>query len=212
MTDFASQRRRMVNAQLLQRGISDQRVLDAIERVPRERFVAPADDEVAYSDRALQIACGQTISQPYIVALMTEALRLGGEERVLEIGTGSGYQTAILAELAGEVITIERHGELSMQAARVLGELGYRNIRFIVGDGSLGWPELAPYERIIVTAAAERVPPPLVEQLAEDGILVIPVGDDAGQELQALEKRAGRLQATILSYCRFVPLIGDWAT
>lgn len=197
----------MVHAQLVQRGIGDQRVLDAIDRVPRERFVGPAAEEAAYADRALPIDCGQTISQPYIVALMTEALRLSGSERVLEVGTGSGYQTAILAELAREVITIERHGELSLQAARVLGNLGYRNIRFIVGDGSQGWPELAPYERIIVTAAAVRVPPPLVEQLAEAGILVIPIGGDEGQELQSIQKQAGGLNPMLLSYCRFVPLI-----
>jgi protein-L-isoaspartate(D-aspartate) O-methyltransferase len=209
MSDFSSPRRRMIHSQLLQRGISDQRVLDAMDRVPRERFVEPEDEDAAYADRALAIECGQTISQPYIVALMTQSLRLSGPERVLEVGTGSGYQAAVLAELAREVITIERHGELSRRAACLLGELGYRNIRFVVGDGSLGWPELAPYDRIIVTAAAARVPQPLIEQLIDGGILVIPVGGDEGQQLQAIQKQGDRLVTECLSYCRFVPLVGE---
>ncbi len=209
MSDFSTQRRRMIHSQLLQRGIGDQRVLDAMDRVPRERFVEPENEDAAYADRALPIECGQTISQPYIVALMTDALSLSGQERVLEVGTGSGYQTAVLAELAREVISIERHGDLSLRAARLLGELGYRNIRFVVGDGSQGWPELAPYDRIMVTAAAVRVPQPLLDQLAEGGILVIPVGDDDGQQLQAIQKRGDRLVVSSLSYCRFVPLIGE---
>lgn len=206
---FARQRRRMVHAQLIQRGIGDQRVLEAMDRVPRERFVDPAAINAAYEDRALAIDCAQTISQPYIVALMTEALRLTGDQRVLEVGTGSGYQTAILAELAREVVTIERHGPLSLRAAQVLGELGYQNIRFIVGDGWQGWAAAAPYERIMVTAAAERVPPQLLEQLADGGILVIPVGGDEGQELQAIHKRGGQTTVTVLSLCRFVPLVED---
>lgn len=210
--DFAPRRRRMVQAQLIQRGIADERVLQAMGRVPRERFVDPSSIAAAYEDRALAIDCAQTISQPYIVALMSEALRLTGDQRVLEVGTGSGYQTAILAELAREVVTIERHGPLSLQAAQVLGALGYQNIRFIVGDGWHGWAETAPYERIIVTAAAERVPPMLLDQLAEGGILVLPVGGDEGQALQAIHKRGGRTTASVLSLCRFVPLIEDAAS
>ncbi len=202
-------RRRMVHAQLVQRGIADLRVLEALGRVPRECFLASADRDLAYADRALAIECGQTISQPYIVALMTEALELEHTTRVLEIGTGSGYQTAVLAELASHVVTIERHGELSRCASRVLGELGYRNIDFIVGDGSRGWPEQAPYERILVTAAAPRVPPALIEQLAEGGLLVLPVGGDEVQDLQVIRKRGDKLHVRSLTACRFVRLVGE---
>ena len=209
MTDFATLRRRMLNTQLIQRGISDQRVLDAMDRVPREAFVDEEYRDAAYDDRALPIQCGQTISQPYIVALMTEALRLEGPERVLEIGTGSGYQTAVLAELAREVVTVERHAELSASASRVLEELGYKNVRFVVGDGSQGYAALSPYDRIIVTAAAPQLPQPLVDQLAEGGILVVPVAADDGEELQAIRKVGGKLQSTFLSYCRFVPLVAE---
>src|SRR5687767_5479441 len=149
-TDYQTARRRMLHSQLLDRGIASQRVLAAMDQVPRERFLTGGMQAQAYADRALPIDCGQTISQPYIVALMTEALKLTGEERVLEIGTGSGYQTAVLAELAREVITIERHEELSQRAGQILEELGYGNIVAIAADGTLGWPERAPYDRIIV--------------------------------------------------------------
>jgi protein-L-isoaspartate(D-aspartate) O-methyltransferase len=207
---FDSDRRSMVAEQLAERGIRDSRVLSAMERVPRERFVADGQEDQAYADRALSIDCGQTISQPYIVALMSEALELMGAEKVLEIGTGSGYQTAVLAELAAQVVTIERHRDLSQRAQEVLMELGYHNVRFIVGDGSAGWPSMAPYDRIIVTAAAADVPPALVEQLAEGGVLVIPLGDKEGQVLEALRKVSGRMQSTALSGCRFVPLVGQF--
>ncbi|MEX0675689.1 MAG: protein-L-isoaspartate(D-aspartate) O-methyltransferase [Pirellulales bacterium] len=194
--------------QLSERGVQSSRVMAAMAHVPRERFVPPQVEHMAYADRALPIACEQTISQPYIVALMTDALELAGDERVLEIGTGSGYQTAILAELAASVVTIERHAELSRGARRVLDELGYANVTFIVGDGTVGWSEQAPYDRILVAAAATRVPPALEAQLAEGGTLVIPVGSSEGQMLEAYHKVGGKLYTEPLSGCRFVPLVG----
>ena len=184
------------------------RVLAAMDRVPRERFVPAGVRHLANADRALPIGCNQTISQPYIVALMTEALQLTGSENVLEIGTGSGYQTAILAELAASVVSIERHEELSQRAGQVLAELGARNVQLIVGDGTLGWPECAPYDRILVAAAANEIPPALEEQLAEGGILVIPLGGSHSQMLEAHHKVGGRLHVEPLSGCRFVPLVG----
>jgi protein-L-isoaspartate(D-aspartate) O-methyltransferase len=205
----ADERRAMVKNQLERRGIRAPRVLDAMTRVPRERFLPPSLRHEAYADRAVSIECGQTISQPYIVALMTEALELEGGEKVLEIGTGSGYQTAILAELAQSVVSIERHGALSLHAQRALEPLGYRNVRLVIGDGTRGLPAEAPFDRIIVTAAADDVPPALFEQLAEGGILVIPVGADDGQMLQAIRKQNGEPQVTELAACRFVPLVGS---
>jgi protein-L-isoaspartate(D-aspartate) O-methyltransferase len=198
----------MVADQLARRGIGEPRVLAAMLRVPRERFVDPGQEDQAYEDRALSIECDQTISQPYIVGLMTQALELRGDERVLEIGTGSGYQTAILAELAARVVSVERHSELSQRAAVVLAELGYENVRLVVGDGSKGWPEEAPYDRIIVTAAASMVPEAHFAQLREGGIIVIPTGDRENQTLVAVRKVEGRQQSTALSGCRFVPLVG----
>jgi protein-L-isoaspartate(D-aspartate) O-methyltransferase len=207
---FSDARQAMITHQLAERGIGDHRVLEAMARIPREEFVESGQIEQAYEDRALAIECDQTISQPYMVALMTEALELEGDERVLEIGTGSGYQTAILAELAARVVSVERHTELSRQASELLTTLGYENVVLIVGDGSAGWPPDAPYDRIIVTAAASQVPDALWEQLREGGILVIPVGDREGQSLEAVRKIEGRRQATMLSGCRFVPLIGKF--
>ena len=207
-TNFQAAKDRMLRNQLRRRGIHDRRVLGAMARVPRERFVGPEMRNDAYADRALSIDCGQTISQPYIVALMTEALELTGDETVLEIGTGSGYQTAILAELAGEVVSIERHPELSQRTAEVLAELGCGNVTLQVGDGTLGCAERAPFDRIIVTAAAATCPPPLFEQLTEDGILVIPLGGRDCQMLQAIRKVGGSPRAANLSACRFVPLVG----
>lgn len=201
-------RKRMLADQLRARGIRSDRVLEAMGRVPREHFVPTEFQAEAYADGALPIDCGQTISQPYIVALMTEALETSGDERVLEIGTGSGYQTAVLAELAREVVSIERHAKLSAQAATAVGALGYDNVIFEVGDGSLGWPQRAPYDRILVAAAAIECPPALLEQLAEGGILVIPLGDADTQILRQLRKAAGKIQQHDLSPCRFVPLIG----
>jgi protein-L-isoaspartate(D-aspartate) O-methyltransferase len=193
---------------LVQRGIKSTPVLAAMDRIPRERFVPRDLEGLAYADRAVQIGCQQTISQPYIVALMSEALQLTGVERVLEIGTGSGYQTAILAELAASVISLERHEELSRRAGLILAQLGYKNVELRVADGTLGWPEQAPYDRIVVAAATDRIPPPLEDQLSEGGILVIPIGDSQGQVLFAYHKVAGQLRAESLSSCRFVPLVG----
>ncbi len=195
-------------AQLCERGIKSTRVLAAMDRVPREQFVPSEEQALSYADRALPIDCSQTISQPYIVALMTEALELSGNERVLEIGTGSGYQAAILAELAAHVVSIERHSELARHAEQTLAALGYDNVTLVVGDGTLGWPELAPYDRILVAAAAGHVPQALADQLAEGGILVIPVGTPSGQDLQAFHKIGGQLRPRWLSGCRFVPLVG----
>jgi protein-L-isoaspartate(D-aspartate) O-methyltransferase len=198
----------MIVEQLARRGISSQDVLTVIENLPRERFVPEKLRNLAYSDQALAIDCGQTISQPYIVGLMTQALELTGQEHVLEIGTGSGYQTAVLAVLAHDVATVERHPELSQQAATTLDQLGFENVKFIMGDGTLGWPEDAPYDRIIVAAAAQHIPPALWEQLREGGILVIPLGDSNSQVLQAVRKVEGQPQPTKLSGCRFVPFVG----
>ncbi len=205
---FDDARQAMVSDQLQRRGIIQARVLAAMGRIPRERFVERGQEDQAYEDRALAIECDQTISQPYIVGLMTQALELAGDEKVLEIGTGSGYQAAVLAELAARVVSIERHVELSRRAGAILEELGYRNVRLVVGDGSAGWPDEAPYDRIIVTAAASEVPAELFAQLREGGILVIPIGDRDSQTLQAIRKVDGRLRATTLSGCRFVPLVG----
>jgi len=206
----AESRQAMIADQLARRGIADPRVLAAMARVPREQFVAPGQEDQAYEDRALAIECEQTISQPYIVGLMTQALELRGAERVLEIGTGSGYQTAILAELAARVVSIERHAELSSRAGEVLRDLGYENVKLIVADGTGGWPEDAPYDRIIVTAAASQAPDALFEQLREGGIMVIPTGDRENQTLVAVRKVAGQRQSTALSGCRFVPLVGEF--
>ena len=210
MSDAALQREKelMLHKHLQGRGIVDLRTLQAMARVPRERFLGKADRAEAYADRAVAIDCGQTISQPYIVALMTQALALQGGEHVLEIGTGSGYQTAILADLAGDIATVERYESLSRQAAAALAELGHRNVKFIVGDGSLGWPADAPYDRILVAAAAESPPPHLMDQLAPGGILVIPLGNRQQQVLQAIRKVGDRTQSESLSPCRFVPLVG----
>ena len=201
-------RRAMVREQLAARGIRDRRVLDAMQRVPRERFVPEVEPLDAYADGALLIACGQTISQPYIVALMTEALALTGHERVLEIGTGSGYQAAVLAELTDSLVTVERHAALAERARRTLAELGYQQVQVITGDGTLGYPPGAPYDRIIVTAAADRWPPALWDQLREGGLLVMPVGPADSQWLERVEKRGGRPNVSLLTECRFVPLVG----
>jgi protein-L-isoaspartate(D-aspartate) O-methyltransferase len=210
MTDaeFQAAREDMLGRQLQQRGIDDPRVLAAMARVPRDRFVPAEVRDYAYADRALPIDCGQTISQPYIVGLMTQALELSGTELVLEVGAGSGYQTAILAELAREVISIERHADLAAQARVLLSELGYGNVVLLTGDGTLGWPDRAPYDRILVTAAAASCPPPLFTQLAEGGILIIPLGGREHQTLQVIRKQDGRPHTTSISGCRFVPLVG----
>lgn len=201
-------RERMVENQIKARGITDERVLQVMRKVPRHLFIDPALRDQAYGDYPLPIGEGQTISQPYIVALMTEALELKGHERVLEIGTGSGYQTAILAELALWVYTIERYAFLQERAKKILFELGYRNISFKIGDGTLGWQEASPFDAIIVTAGAPQIPPPLIEQLAEGGRIVIPVGDEFSQILVKGVKRGGVLHTKNLEPVRFVKLIG----
>jgi len=206
--DFAVQRRDMVRFQLADRGIKDARVIEVFSAVPRERFVPPEQAGEAYDDHPLSIGLGQTISQPYMVALMTECLRLEGKERVLEIGTGSGYQTAILSRLAREVYSIERLETLSQSAARALEQTGCKNVRLRVGDGSLGWTEEGPFDRILVTAGAPDVPETLVAQLAEDGLLVIPIGDEWQQELVVVEKSGASSTRRHVCYCHFVKLIG----
>jgi len=203
-------RERMVETQIKARGISDERVLQAMLKVPRHLFVDEALRDQAYGDFPLPIGEGQTISQPYIVALMTEALELKGNERVLEVGTGSGYQTAILAELALWVYTIEKYPTLLERAKKILLNLGYKNISFKLGDGSLGWKEAAPFDAIIVTAAAPKIPPPLVDQLLEGGRIVIPVGDAFSQMLIKGVKKGGKLYTQSLEPVRFVKLVGAY--
>lgn len=204
--DFKNLRETMVKYQIEQRGIKDRRVLEVMRRVERHRFVPRQIQHLAYEDMPLPIGEGQTISQPYIVAIMTEVLQLKGNEKVLEIGTGSGYQAAVLAELAQEVYTIEILPELANQAQKLLDELGYKNIKVKCADGYLGWPEFAPFDAIIVTCAPEEIPQALIEQLAEGGRMVIPVGT-AYQELRLLVKTQGRIKQTGIIPVRFVPMI-----
>lgn len=201
-------RKHMVEHQIISRGVKDNRVLDAMLKVPRHLFVGEDLQDLAYSDQPLPIGEGQTISQPYMVALMTELLRLKGEEKVLEIGTGSGYQTAVLAELAREVYTIEIVENLAQKAKKLLEDLGYQNIWLKTGDGYFGWEEYAPFDVIIVTCGPDDVPQPLVDQLTEDGRLVIPVGY-AYQILTILEKIRGKLRKRESISCRFVPMTGE---
>ena len=197
----------MVEHQIMSRGVRDKRVLDAMLKVSRHLFVGDALQDLAYSDQPLRVGEEQTISQPYMVAMMTELLRLEGDEKVLEIGTGSGYQTAILAELAGEVYTVEIIKGLAQKAKQLLLDLGYENIHFRIDDGYFGWQEHAPYDGIIVTCGPDDVPQPLVDQLAEGGRLVIPVGS-MYQILTILEKKEGKVRETESISCRFVPMTG----
>ena len=199
----------MVRNHLERRDIRDRRVLDAFRRVPRDRFVREDDVRQAYDDHPIPIGYGQTISQPYMVALMTQCLELAGTEKVLEIGTGSGYQTAILCELAGQVHSIERHEPLSERAEITLQYLGYRNFELYVGDGTLGRPDEAPFDRILVTASAPEIPPSLKEQLVDGGILVMPVGRVGMQMLTVLRKHVGESELEDICTCIFVPLIGE---
>ncbi|GAC1364823.1 MAG: protein-L-isoaspartate(D-aspartate) O-methyltransferase [Ktedonobacteraceae bacterium] len=206
--DFAAQRQKLIET-LRQSGIQDARVLAAIERVPREVFVDESLQNIAYANQALPLYLGQTISQPLIVALMTQALQLRGTERVLEIGTGSGYQTAILAHLVTYIYSVERHQQLSQQSAARLARLGLQNISYRIGDGSLGWPDAAPFDRILVTAAAPQVPPQLIAQLTIEGLLVIPVGSHKQQELQVIRRIPQGTHIQSLGSCVFVPLVGQ---
>jgi protein-L-isoaspartate(D-aspartate) O-methyltransferase len=205
---YHEDRRVMVETQIRARGVTDPRVLAAMAKVPRHLFIPKHLWDQAYSDYPLPIGEDQTISQPYIVALMTEALEISGPEKVLELGTGSGYQAAILAELAREVYTIERLPSLTRKAQQVLDFLGYTNVHMRVADGTLGWPEAAPFDAILVTAGAPQVPAPLVEQLAMGGRLVIPVGDRYTQTLTRVRRTPEGLQHEYLGGCRFVKLIG----
>ncbi len=207
--EFVAARTLMIRQDLIGRGIQSASVLAALEQTPREQFILGADRHLAYADRALPISCGQTISQPYMVALMTELLDLSGSEHVLEIGTGSGYQTAILAQLAHDVVTIECHAVLSRQAEKRLERLGLRNVLFRVGDGSQAGVTGAPYDRILVTAAAPRVPPHLVRDLCPGGILVAPIGQETDQVLIRGVKRGSELATEESVHCRFVPLVTD---
>jgi len=207
---FFSLREEMVKNQIVARGIKDERVIKAFLKVPRHKFVSDRNLGEAYDDHPLPIGEGQTISQPYMVALMTELLELKGEEKVLEIGTGSGYQAAILAELAKEVYTVERFPTLAEKAKIVLEELGYKNIKIKIGDGTLGWEEYSPYEGIIVTAGAPDIPSPLIAQLKEGGRLVIPLGESFSQVLTVIEKFRGKIEKREICGCVFVPLVGRY--
>jgi protein-L-isoaspartate(D-aspartate) O-methyltransferase len=207
-SDFSDARNKMVDAQLAARGIRDARVLAAMRKVPRHLFVPDDLLEYAYEDHPVAIGHGQTISQPYMVAFMTQALGPGECDRVLEIGAGSGYQSAILAELSGEVVTVERYPMLADQAADRLSRLGYANVRVVVGDGSQGWPELAPYDRVIVTAGAPKLPEPLKAQLKDGGRLVCPVGSRALQTLSVVTRAGDSYETTASINCVFVPLVG----
>lgn len=206
---YGRERTRMLEEHLRPRGIRHPRVLEAMASVPRHRFVPAGARPHAYADRALPLRHRQTISQPYIVAFMTEALDVGPSHRVLEVGTGSGYQTAVLAPLAKEVYTIERIGDLQRSARELLEELGVPNVRYRVGNGALGWPEHAPFDRILVTAGAPAVPDALKRQLSPDGgLMVIPVGDADLQELVAITRAGAAWTSEPLLGCRFVPLVG----
>lgn len=206
--DYRLARERMVKSQLLPRGIKDPRVLKVMGKIPRNRFIEEALSGEAYNDHPLPIGHKQTISQPYIVALMTEILELTGEEKVLEIGTGSGYQTAILADLSRKVFTVERIRDLMVKARNTLADLGYNNIMFKAFDGTLGWKEYEPYDAIMVTAGAPKIPEPLLDQLADGGRLIIPVGNRFSQELIKVTRKTGNIIQKNFGGCRFVDLLG----
>jgi len=206
--DFKVMREKMVESQIKARGVKDPRVLSALLKVERHRFVPEKYLDSAYSDQPLPIGEGQTISQPYIVALMTELLELKANEKVLEIGTGSGYQAAVLAELAKEVYTIEIVEPLAYMGKKRLSELGYQNVIVKAGDGYLGWPEAAPFDAIIVTAAPDHIPAPLIDQLKEGGRMVVPVGSYA-QELKKIVKKSGKVETTNIIPVVFVPMTGE---
>lgn len=210
MVNFQKARDRMVESQLVSRGIRDPRVLAAMRKVPRHFFVDEALQEQAYSDHPLPIGEKQTISQPYIVALMSEALQLKGHEKVLEIGTGSGYQAAVLAELADRVFSVERFPTLAFRANQILQKLGYRKVIIRVGDGTLGWPDDAPFDGIVVTAGAPDIPQALVDQLRVGGRLVVPVGDRISQDLILVERAPEGINKSNLGGVRFVDLVGKW--
>lgn len=209
--DFEKLRSKMVKEQLIKRGIEDQAVINAFKKVEREKFMLEKNREYAYEDGAQIIEAGQTISQPYIVAVMMQALKLEENDRVLEVGTGSGYAAALLAEIVKEVYTIEKIEKLAVKAEKVLSELDYQNVEVKIGDGSLGWEENAPYDAILVSAAAPYVPENLIEQLNNGGRIIIPIGERGGiQQLKLITKKFnGRLKEESLEYVRFVPLLGE---
>ena len=209
---FAVARQNMVETQLRARGIRDERLLSAMGEVPRHSFVEAQYRNQAYEDHPLPIGAGQTVSQPYIVGLMLELLRLEPSSKILEIGTGSGYQTAILAKLAAHVYTVERHAELAREAEKNLSWLGLANVTVVVGDGAQGLPEFAPFDAIVVSAAAGEIPGPLFTQLREGGRMIIPIGPPEVQELQLVRKREGKPLITLLDGCRFVPLVSGGAS
>ena len=200
----------MVEEQLIPGGVSDPKLLAVMGRVPRHRFVETGLEDQAYLDRPLTIGEGQTISQPLIVGIMTQALELKGTEKVLEIGTGCGYQTAVLAELCKEVYSIERLQDLSLRARKILYRLGTKNVHLKIGDGSRGWPEKGPFDAIIVTAASPEFPQPLKEQLAVGGRLVIPVGSEEVQKLFLIQRNNDHFETRIVTECRFVKLVGEY--
>jgi protein-L-isoaspartate(D-aspartate) O-methyltransferase len=208
--EFAALREEMVEQQIRRRGIHSPRVLEAMRAVPRHEFVPAALRDEAYEDRPLPIGEGQTISQPYMVASMAAALNLRGDERLLEVGAGCGYQAAILGSLAAEVFTVEVRSSLALAARERLKRLGFSNVRVLCGDGTLGLAERAPFDAILVTAAAPLVPDPLLEQLAEGGRLAIPVGSEECQELRLIHKAGGQLTSRVVEECRFVPLVGKY--
>jgi len=205
---FAQERATMVQQQLRERGIRDQRVLDAMLGVPRHEFVLPEYRSQAYEDHPIPIGMDQTVSQPFIIAVSLQALELQGTELALEVGTGSGYQTALLAVLARDVYSIERHESLAHSATTILAQLGFKNLKVVVGDGSHGLREHAPFDAIVVSAAAPSVPRSLFDQLSDYGRMVIPVGPPHAQELQLVRKQNGQHTVEVLEGCRFVPLIG----
>jgi protein-L-isoaspartate(D-aspartate) O-methyltransferase len=208
---FARERERMVEEQVVARGVTDPRVIEVMRRVPRHLFVEEALRDRAYGDHPLPIGDGQTISQPFIVGRMTELLRLAGTEKVLEVGTGCGYQAAVLAELAARVCTMERLPRLAAKARETLEGMGYRNVLVRAGNGTLGWPDQGPFDRILVAAGGPSVPPPLFEQLVEGGRMVMPVGDATNQTLEVIEKVQGVMRVTRDSGCVFVKLVGKYA-
>jgi protein-L-isoaspartate(D-aspartate) O-methyltransferase len=209
MVQFATSRNRMVQEQLINRDIVDPATIKAMSEVPRHLFVDDAMQGRAYGDHPLPIGAGQTISQPYIVATMTQALGLTGTEKVLEIGTGSGYQAAVLSRICDQVYTVERINSLLARARKIFDKLRYYNIRSKLDDGTMGWPDNGPYDAIIVTAGGPEVPEPLVDQLSDNGRLIIPVGDQHVQELQLVQKNEGQVEMSCLASVRFVDLVGE---
>lgn len=210
MQQYSGHRLKMVESQLVGRGVKDARVLEAMQNVPRHLFVSGALQHKAYGDHPLPIGEDQTISQPYMVGLMSEALQLASHDRVLEIGTGSGYQTAVLAELAGQVFTIERIRSISLAAQKLLDQLGYQNIVYKIFDGSYGWRDQSPYDAILITAGVPEIPKTLVEQLKDGGRMVIPVGSDEKQSLTILTKNGVHVDTHVIADCKFVRLVGKY--